>query len=386
MKRFQVYSILTTLSVCSLFADQSEEMQNLTVPNYTDQANYNDNNSIAMTSAMRSSSCPTTITTSRQPVVCCEMDDPCIIVPSQPCPDLWRLSGSWLYLLPTVDDTYFVIDSNTATVFPNGKRKNNEFDFHSGFRVGAEYAICKYHRELQADYTYFTTHNRRTVSGDNLWATVGRSDLVSAFENYSGFARSRLHLMYQRADFNFSQRAINNKGVYFYFQPGVEYAYLRLTEHYRYESATDLGIIEQKSRTLGFGPQLGFAMDYNFYEGCFCRRGRQALSFTALFSGSILMSRARARESNVLNAVTLLEVRDRRTWRTIPAFHARAGFSYTIRGSWAGFSVGASYEFNTYVRALTRVIFPDDVADGQNFTNYYNFDIQGLNVTAALSF
>ena len=77
---------------------------------------------------------------------------------------------------------------------------------------------------------------------------------------------------------------------------------------------------------------------------------------------------------------------DEHTWRIMPALHARVGLDYLIRGSWVGVSVGVGYEFNSYLRALTRVTFPDDVSDGLCMTNYYNFDMQGLIVSAALAF
>ena len=95
------------------------------------------------------------------------------------CPDHWRISGDYLYLLPSISDTYFVTDSPIETAmdvipsYPNGKRKNNDFNFSSGFRIGAEFAMCKGQRELEAYYTYLSTHKHRKVVGDFLWAAAG---------------------------------------------------------------------------------------------------------------------------------------------------------------------------------------------------------------------
>lgn len=312
---------------------------------------------------------------------------PCApMLPSLPCPDTWRASGEYLYLLPTFDDTYFVFNSGVSTTFPNGKRENNDFDFKSGFRVGLEYAMCPTHREVAAYYTHLSAHQEKTVSGSHLWATVGRPDQVSSFENFAGTAASRLGILYQRGDLVFSQQAISSCGMYFYIEPSLEYAYLRLDEHYDYQKATAHGSTHQKSRTWGVGPQIGLGLDYNFYEGtCNCNM-THAFSITSLFSGSILVGRAKTNNHQVLAASNLLNISDEHTWRTIPALHARVGLNYMVNGSWMGASVGVGYELNTYLRAVGRTQFPDDVADGLCTTNYYNFDVQGLYVSGAFTF
>ncbi len=92
----------------------------------------------------------------------------------QPCPDAWRLSADFLYFMPTVDDTYFAINSPIIGNFTLlGTRSNNNFGFNPGFRVGAEYAFCQTRRDIQAFYTYLHAEQTKTISGDNLWATVG---------------------------------------------------------------------------------------------------------------------------------------------------------------------------------------------------------------------
>ncbi len=55
---------------------------------------------------------------------------------ARPCPGGWEVDLEYLYLFPTVDDTYFVLDAPATAGFPNGTRENNDFGFHSGFRVG----------------------------------------------------------------------------------------------------------------------------------------------------------------------------------------------------------------------------------------------------------
>lgn len=303
---------------------------------------------------------------------------------SHPAPGEWELSADYLFLKPTFDDTYFVIKSPQTTTFPNGRRENNDFDFESGFRVGAKYALCDCASEAEISYTWLGASEKKVVSGDFLWGTIGRADFASAFENYTGSAGSKLHLLYQRLDALYSQEIYNCCGLDFYLQFGLETAYLRLNEQYEYLNVTTLGEIDQRSKTWGVGPQLGIALDYELCE-CTCFLPG-TLSLNVVSSGSILASETSTNERNILAGTSLLNVSDRNTWRTIPAFHSRVGLNYDVPYSCFDINFEIGYEFSSYLRALSRVSFPDDVADGLASTNYYNFDVQGLYVSASVRF
>src|SRR5262249_26784818 len=135
----------------------------------------------------------------------------------------WELGVDFLYLLPSVDDTYFVFDAPEAAIFPNGERVNNDFQFHPGFRVSAAYSACG-DQWIQLDYARLEVKRSKTVHGDFLWATVGRPDLTSSFENYAGSASSRLNLLYQRADALLVQQMLTCGGMDVSLKAGLEYA------------------------------------------------------------------------------------------------------------------------------------------------------------------
>jgi hypothetical protein len=390
VKSFQTYIIIAVLSIGSVYADEQwEEFEQSSLSNEEIAGRSKAEKVTSLPPGCKKPECPTPVKCCPKPQecppACCE---PMVLLPSQSCPNAWRISGDFLYFLPTFDDTYFVLDSGISTTFPHGKRLNNDFNFKPGFRVGAEYTCCDSHRGLQGSYSYVSASQRRTVSGEHLWATLSRPDVASSFENYLGTASADLSLLYQNAELNYSQQILNSCGLYFYIQPGIEYAYLRLSEINEYVlTATDItGEIDQKSRGWGVGPQIGLGMDYNFYQGSLTCSSTHAITGTSLFSGSILMGRGKTKNQQYLADETLLKVSDEHTWKTIPAFHARLGLNYMIQASCFGVSLGVGYEFNTYVRALARTIFADDVADASCSTNYYNFDLQGLFVSGAVSF
>lgn len=297
----------------------------------------------------------------------------------------FALDAEFLYLLPSVDDTYFVIDSSNITN-PSGSRENNNLGFQPGFRVGGIYGFCDCNSEFSVYYSRLRATQSRTVTGTNLFATVGRPDFADNFDDFTGTASSSLGFLYQRVDGFYGQQLFCNCGLDFSALAGIEFAYLRLSENIEYAPLSAAsGTVYQKSRTWGVGPQFGFEADYNVWQCASCLPG--TLAVTTFTTGSILAAQTKEQAQNTVAGVSLLDVSDEQTWRVIPAFHARVGLNYTTSCfSCFGASLEVGYEFNTYLRGLTRLVNPDDVADGATFNNYYNFDTQGLYVAVDVSF
>lgn len=296
----------------------------------------------------------------------------------------FRVTGEYLYLLPTIDDSAFVINSPVTSTFPNGKRENNNPQYHSGYRVGAGYSFCDCDSELLAAYTYLQFDQSKNVSGDFLWATLGRADFASAFENYAGTASSKLKFRYQRIDALYAHQLYDRCNLDVAILFGIEGAELRLKERYNYASVTNAGTVNQYSKISGLGPQFGFALNYLLYKFCGCLPG--TLSFNVGSSASLLMSDSKVNSSNTLDDLLLLDVSNQKSWRVIPALHANVGLSFDTNISCYQATLKVGYEFSSYLRGLTRLSFPDDVADSLSYNNYYNFDVQGLYVSGSFRF
>lgn len=299
----------------------------------------------------------------------------------------WGVFGEYLYQRPTVDDTYFVISAPATATFPNGSRINNDFNYRSGYRVGGSYGFCNSDSDFSISYTHLKTSKTKVVTGDFLWATNGRADLASGFEDYAGTATSSLGYHYQRYDGLFSQSIYNSCGSSVRFQFGVEYAQLRFNEDYTYTvTGAAAGTISQRSKTWGVGPEIGLEINYSLWDNQCCNTMPGTLYINVLSSGSILAAETKTSEDNAIDGVSLLDVSGQRAHRIIPAVHARIGLAYETAfcGNKAAIEVG--YEFNSYYRGLARVTYPDDVADSLSYNNYYNFDSQGLYVTASVAF
>lgn len=299
----------------------------------------------------------------------------------------WSIGADYLYLKPSVDDTYFVIDSPILTDFPNGTRENNDFNFHSGYRINAAYEFCDCNRALQVSYSHLGFSQSRTVAGNFLWATVGRADTVSSFEHYAGTATSNLDYLYQRLDVLYAQQVFDCCKLDVAVQFGLEFAELKLNEDVAY--VNNVGPVTNTtamhSKVSGVGPQVGLALGYQLYERCGCACPG-LLSFNVVTSGSLLAAKSKASEFDTAAGVTITDVSDSSTWRVIPALHLRAGFSYDMCFSCLDASIEIGYEFNSYLRGLSRLSFADDVADGRCDSLYYDFDLQGLYVGVNVSF
>lgn len=297
----------------------------------------------------------------------------------------WQFDIEFLYFLPSFDDTYFVIDDTNGGTL-SGTRKNNDFDFTPGFRIGAALSLCGCcDGEIEAFYTRLSHNNSLTISGPNLWATVGSPALTNAFESYSGNASSTLDFLYQRVDALYGHQLWCNNCADLNGMFGLEWGYIRFREQYQF--LTDGGSFAQINRSTknwGIGPQFAMKYDYLICEtSCFCPG---ALSLAATSSASLLVSRSTNNTTDILNGASLNDVQDEKTWRIIPALHARVGLNYATFFSCFGACVEVGYEFNSYLRGITRQLFTDDVGTGLGFTNYYNFDVHGLYVAVDINF
>lgn len=303
------------------------------------------------------------------------------------CINDFEVKADFLYFKPTFDDTYFVLDSPASIpTAPSGERKNNDIDFKPGFRVGLAATVCG-DKKLEINYSYLRANQHRTVSGSNLWATRGRPDFETLFEDYAGSAESRSRVYYQNVEAYASQRVWSCGGLNVTFLAGSEWAYLHLNENQIYTRATLIGQVEQKSELWGIGPQLGFALDYDLCTSC------GVFSLKTSTTAGLLVSQSQARGNNSTTTIgeapvttSLLDFHDEDTWRVIPAFHIRSSLNYGMDiGCYrTNFEIG--YEYNSYFRGLSRTEFIDDVGDAQSITHYYNYDVQGLFVGATVRF
>lgn len=307
-----------------------------------------------------------------------------------PLPGSWGGAGEFIYFLPSIDDTYFVIESGAPSTGPSGTRRNNDFGFNPGFRVEGAYTFCSCEREFHVSYLRLRSHVNKTVTGSNLWATLGSGTFVDLFADYAGEALSDNDLLYQRVDSFFSQKLLDCCGLDLFLYAGLEYAYIRIVEDIDYIRTDGIGIgfgnVNQRSHVWGIGPEFGAEFIYNLCCINWCYPGD--LSLTGSVTGSLLVSKSRINSTNFTPVSTDINVRDRNTWRVIPSGRCRFGLNYALCLPCFGASIEAGYEINSYVRAVNWQAFPDPTAptSGLCYTAYKNFDAHGLYVNVGFTY
>lgn len=300
-----------------------------------------------------------------------------LLASNHPEPGEIGLSAEYLYLMPSLDDTYFVLLSGYDADFPNGTRICNNFDFYPGYRLGAIYSFdCN--QELSLFYTNLKAHQTKKVLGNYLWATMGSADVYTSFENFAGFARSDLNLGYSRLDALIDYKMYHCGDTSIYLIYGFEYSQLKLREKYTYQILNYTSkTSDQFSKTWGIGPEFGFEFDYILSN---------LLTFNFKSTGSLLAGQTKGNHRDNTGGALVVETLDNDSTRIIPAFHASFGISTEFSVKCRKVIIEAGYEFNSYVRGLARSSYPDDEAPGFCATNYYNFDIQGVYISGSVNF
>jgi hypothetical protein len=371
---------LAVLSSASMFADEAGDVEITTIAT-NPKAQAKPKMAAQMSNKQQAQAQTQAPATSRQE-----------FLPNMVAPNNWRLTGGFVYFLPSVDDTTFLfLDESTSSEVAVGKAVSNDFGFAPGFRFGVEYALGHKYKQVQVFYTQLNSDQHKTVEGYGTALSTNSPGRDSRSLTYTGYAKSRVHQFYQSFDFSYAQRlmncaVMNDAGLCFYLKPGLEYTRLNFVQQNQYgsQSSNETFTFKDKSKVWGVGPSIGLSMDYNVFKGALYTKGTHALAVNVLFSGAILASDQRASTSNTVNSVTYLNEHIQKTWRLIPAFHARAGLNYLMRGETYAFNLGVGYEFNSYNRAVYRQRI--NPSTGINISEYTNYDLQGLVVTGSFGF
>lgn len=298
----------------------------------------------------------------------------------------WGVAGEYLFWRPDVDDTQFVVVTNsTATAFVNGQIKGNDFGFHSGFRVEGAYSLgCT--SDLHFRYARLVCDSSQTYDSPNgtdlLWPTQGALNQVPPF--LVGSANSSIDFRFQNAELLYSNRIWNsNSCSRFYVFGGLQYFDFKFGEQFTYTSGDIIDIVSRKFRGYGIGPELGVEFDIplNF---CWCGWDRLNLAVVGQASGSLLAQSQHLRYTVIPIGFAIEDVHTNATWRVVPAFNIRGGLRYASTCWCLNFDLEVGYEFNSYLRSLTRL--GNDVGFAFYFLNNDNLNMQGLYASLGLTF
>lgn len=303
-----------------------------------------------------------------------------------PCPGRAALFADFLYLLPSVDYTYYVFETPTAAQL-SGTYINNDFNFSPGFRVGGIYSFCQCDRQAEVSYTRLSVEQSSQTVGSFLDVTAPTFGLGAGDSPpRAGDVQVTLDLLYQRADawltnpciLAYSDLKVDLLG-------GVAFAYIRLNEDLDFFTPTGLfTAVHEQSKTWGIGPQLGGAFDYHIcsFSSCGCE---STFLLHGMASGSFLTSKLIRNVSEDFVSINVARgpYTFDDTWKVVPAFYARFGLDYAVDFSCLSASLEVGYEYHLYLNALARYDYEAAGTIGALITD---FDAQGLYISVAATF
>ncbi|MCB1114033.1 MAG: hypothetical protein KDK62_04690, partial [Chlamydiia bacterium] len=284
----------------------------------------------------------------------------------------FSLTGEYLNLKPTVDDTNFVIDNDGGFVsnfapYPliAGERRNNDFGYNPGYRLKAAYDLCECDASLSASYSYLKATTSKEVFSTVLSPSIGQPLFVQDFYAFEGVATSHNMARYRSADALYNQLVYSDCGLHVGVFLGVEATEIKFRQKAEYlTDEDDVGTVIYRCKTEGIGPKLGFNLYYPIFSlDCCYLPGEFGLNVRG--SGSLLYSRTKTRAFNdAVNdteetATLYMDVNNEKTRRFIPVLHSRIGISYDFELGCRAAMIEVGYEFTSYLRAISRTQYPD---------------------------
>lgn len=272
--------------------------------------------------------------------------------------------GEWIYFQPKFDNSYFVLDGAASALGGGGTRIKNEPNYHSGFRVGADFVFCSTAVDLR--YTQLTESYSKNVTG-NLFALVGDGTFVdltltnafadSSFKYYAGQAL-------------LSQRIFDWCALGCDVHAGAHYAYLSNHNTFSFAPSATPRIVKEKASYWGVGPELGLDLDFNL--GCdFAIVGRAS---TALLLG-------RSKSTLHINQDIFVNFENESDWRFVPIQNYRLGVNYCLNPScwYVKFTIEAGYELLTYFRAFDTIVNRGNIDNARDLESFDTFSDVGMN-------
>ncbi len=299
---------------------------------------------------------------------------------TDPEPGGYGISAEWLYMLNSIDQPYFILDSNTNFL---GENKANDQSWHSGYRIEGKYQFCNCENDLRVRWTHFPEFNdSKSVSG----FTNGQSIFVppnTGSGNYTSSTLSQKTELYY-LDVLLGQKAIDRCRFHLALQGGVQYAHIDFKEKQTLSGNPTL--LNTHSELRGIGPAVGAEFDYCLSD---------CLSVVGRAQATMLASRRKA-SLNDTASTNPYDVKNEPYWRFIPASDLRFGLSYekpmrsnSCFGCCFGnytFDLELGYEFITYYNGVERILYVDDAAEGTCFNEMMNLTLHGPYVHLGVKF
>ncbi len=299
---------------------------------------------------------------------------------TNPEPGEYAVSGEWLYMLNSIDQPYFMLESNATYV---GENKANDQSWHSGYRIEGNYQFCNCENDFRVRWTHFPEfEDSKSISG----FTKGKPIFVppntvgNLFTSSTLSQKTKLYYL----DVLLGQKALDRCRFHLTLQGGFQYAYIDFRE--KLTLSIKPFLLNTHSELWGVGPEIGAEFDYCLSD---------CLSIVGRAQATMLASRRKASLNDEASS-NGYDVKNEPYWRFIPANDLRFGLSYekpNCFGNCFGrcfgnytFDIELGYEFIVYYNGVERLFYVDDVAEGSSFNEMMNLTLHGPYVHLGVKF
>ncbi len=284
----------------------------------------------------------------------------------------WSASVEFLYMFPSMDQPYFVIDSISSE--PNGERFSNNQPLHPGYRAELAYLFCNQVNDVRLRWTHFPTFcDEKTKSGNELFPVMFHP--INPSGGVNGTISIEDCFDFYFLDLVFSQRALCCGPFLFDLVGGLRWGYLDLREQVVLQSTGMTRDVKVHSQFWGVGPDIGFDFEYNLCYG---------LALHGKADVALLVSR---REASYSDSESFVYAKNEPYCAVVPTSDIRLGINYNKELNfrclaalptgcgWLNFEIG--YEIITFYKGLDRIYFVDDGSLGASFDELMDFTLQG---------
>jgi hypothetical protein len=319
-----------------------------------------------------------------------------------PGSDDLELRAELIYFRPTIDQSFFVINSienrgAENNIYPFGRRHNNTPNYEAGYRLEAIYKPCNCFSDFDLRYTSLQANHSKSVSGDFLFDTIGfpgNGAQTPEDTTYDGTAHIKDHFKYYALDLTFNRFTMNCCPENLTFLFGLHYTWIRFKGVFNGDGTfiDDEQIIrvenrlEKKSHFWGIGPELG--MNYRCpLPLCLCCNLGQ-IYFNANGRAALLCSKTKANFFYLTSRTGPdgVNIRNKALWRVNPTADLRLGLSYEFCYCGVEAVIEAGYEAVWYSDCVDFITGYDVAFAGDSFDSFSNLSMQGAYFAFGLKF
>jgi hypothetical protein len=314
----------------------------------------------------------------------------------------WVVKEELLCLHPSIEQSYYVVDSDfnfeNGNWYPYGNRLNNNPGFYAGTRLEILTDLfCDCYHDIDFRFAYFKAKHCDSVTGPYLYDVIGFPGDGAQYPEdsyYNGSARLRETFNYYASDLTVNKSSFGGCFDSLTLMLGLHYAFIQVSDDFRsagnYQTTTGLvninNHLSRRSNFWGVGPEFGFQYRYDFRNLCWFDPG--LLSFDTSLRASLLASRTHAdfHYGSTRTGSPGVTLHNQPVWRISPAVDFKFAFVYEQPCCWFIGTFEIGYEMLWYGNSVDNILGYDVAYAGLSTDMLSDLNLQGPYIALGFKF